>query len=149
MKIHRDKKGIGSYTNSGKSQGPEIKRVNPVSFEQELLHKRESELQLRMKEILRELDRIGGRLSRNLNINDLMLYKKMVKNFLQEATLRAYALNKERGRSRRGRTLLFTINVIDEEVDAIIDDFMNNKKEPVEILNAMDKIRGMLVDLMA
>jgi uncharacterized protein YaaR (DUF327 family) len=149
MKIDRDKKGIGSYISPGKSQIPEVKRVNPGSFEQELMHKRESELQLRMKEILKELDRIGGRLSRNLNINDLMLYKRMVKSFLQEATLRAYALNKERGRSRRGRTLLFTISVIDEEVNAMIDDFMNHKKEPVEILNAMDKIRGMLVDLIA
>jgi len=45
--------------------------------------------------------------------------------------------------------LLFTISVIDEEVNAMIDDFMNHKKEPVEILNAMDKIRGMLVDLIA
>jgi len=79
MKIDRDKKGIGSYISPGKSQIPEVKRVNPGSFEQELMHKRESELQLRMKEILKELDRIGGRLSRNLNINDLMLYKRMVK----------------------------------------------------------------------
>lgn len=149
MKIDRDKQGIGSYISPGKSQASEVKRKDPGSFEQELMHKRESELQMRMKEILKELDRIESRLSRNLNINDLMLYKRMVRNFLQEATLRAYALNKERGRSRRGRTLLLTINVIDEEVDAMIDDFMNNKKEPVDILNAMDKIRGMLVDLIA
>lgn len=149
MKIDRDKKGIGSYISPGKNQVPEVRRANPGSFEQELMHKRESEMQMRMKEILKELDRISGRLSRNLNINDLMLYKKMVKNFLKEAMLRAYALNKERGRSRRGRTLLLTISVIDEEVDAMIADFMNNKKEPVEVLNAMDKIRGMLVDLIA
>lgn len=149
MKIDRDKKGIGSYISPGKNLAPEVRRVSPGSFEQELMQKRESEMQMRMKEILKELDRISGRLSRNLNINDLMLYKKMVKNFLQEATLRAYALHKERGRSRRGRTLLLTISVIDEEVDAMIEDFMNNKKEPMEVLNAMDKIRGMLVDLIA
>lgn len=147
MKIDREKKGIGGYIPAGKSGGPEVKRASAASFEQELMNKREADQKFRMKELLQEIDRISQRLGRSLSINDLMLYKHMVKGFLQEATALAYAIKQERGRSRRGRTLLMTISVVDQEVETLIDDFVQNKKEPVEILNVLDKIRGMLVDL--
>ncbi|HWP98222.1 MAG TPA: YaaR family protein [Syntrophomonadaceae bacterium] len=147
MKIDREKKGISGYIPSGKSSGPEVKKASAANFEQELLNKRESDQRFRMKELLQEIDRISQRLGRSLNVNDLMLYKRMVKGFLQEATALTYAIKQERGRSRRGRTLLMTISVVDQEVETLIDDFVQKKKEPIEILKVLDKIRGMLVDL--
>lgn len=148
MKIDREKKDIGSYTSLGKSDLRGVKRSSGAAFEQELTQRREVESRFKMQEILKELDRLGEKLNRNLNINDLMLYKKMVKNFLKEATSQAYLLKQERGRNRRGRTMLTTIATIDSEVEELIDDFMKKKKEPLEVLTALDKIRGMLVDLM-
>lgn len=148
MKIDREKQDIGSYTSLGKSDLRGVKRGSGTAFEQELTQRREAETQLKMQEILKELDRLSEKLNRNLNINDLMLYKKMVKNFLKEATSQAYLLKQERGRNRRGRTMLTTITIINSEVEQLIDDFMKKKKEPLEVLSALDKIRGMLVDLM-
>ncbi len=149
MRIDREKKGVGNYLTTGRSSGQEVKPVGNVTFEQELMHKKESNMHLLMKELLQEIDKISQRLSRSLTVNDLMLYKRMVKSFLKEATSLAYTVRQERGRGRKGRTLLITIGVIDEEIDALVDDFVRNKTEPVEILSRMDKIRGMLVDLMA
>lgn len=151
MKIDREKKRIGPYVPSGKNTGTgmEVKKASTASFEQELLQQRESERKIRMQELLQEIDNLNKKLGRSLNINDLMLYKRLVKGFLQEATLLAYSVKQERVRSRRGRTLLMTISVVDREVDNLIDDFIKNKKEPMEILGVMDKIRGMLVDLIA
>ncbi|MEN6351633.1 MAG: YaaR family protein [Syntrophomonas sp.] len=148
MKIDREKKDIGGYTSLGKSDLRGIKRGSGAAFEQELTQRREVESQFKMQEILKELDRLSEKLNHNLNINDLMLYKKMVKNFLKEATSQAYLLKQERGRNRRGRTMLTTISTINLEVEQLIDDFMKKKKEPIEVLTALDKIRGMLVDLM-
>lgn len=149
MRIDREKKGVGKYLTPGRSTGQEIRPVSSTTFEQELTQKREANTHQLMKELLQEIDIITQRLSRSLTVNDLMLYKRTVKGFLKEATSLAYGIRQERGRSRRGRTLLITIGVIDKEVDALIDDFMKNKKDPVDILDRMDKIRGMLVDLMA
>lgn len=148
MKIDRNKKDIGSYHSLGKTGVHEVKRRAESSFDQELDYRKEEAANFKMQEMLDELDRISARLSKSLTINDLMLYKKMVKNFLKEASAQAYQLNLRRGRNRSGRTIMITVNTIDTEVDQLIREFMENKREAVEILEVLDKIRGMLVDLL-
>lgn len=148
MKIERSKKEVGNYATLGKTEMPEVKRVAETAFEQELAYRQEAAMQFRMQEILGQIEHINESLSKNININDLMRYKKLVRDFLKEATSEAYQLSKKRGRNRRGRTLLMTVNTIDAEVEKLINDFREKKTEPMEILEALDKIRGMLVDLM-
>ncbi|MDD2510548.1 MAG: YaaR family protein [Syntrophomonas sp.] len=148
MKIERGKKELRGFSLLGKADSREIKRGSGNSFEQELSQKREAESQLRMQEILKNLEKLEKQMKHNVNINDLMLYKKLIRDFLQEATAKVYFLQKERGRNRRGRTMLTTISIIDQEVEQLINNFVSKKKEAVEILTTLDKIRGMLVDLM-
>lgn len=148
MKIERDKKDLRNFGSLTKTSKREVRRVSESTFEQDLAQKQGIEYQVRMKEILQEIDQLSEKLNRNLNLNDLMIYKKMVKNFLQEAISQAYFLQQERGRSRRGRTMLVSIKTIDSEIEQLLDDFIRKKKEPVDVLITLDKIRGMLVDLM-
>ncbi|MBP8819647.1 MAG: YaaR family protein [Syntrophomonadaceae bacterium] len=149
MKIDRERDKISNFSAPGKRgvQGVQ-KSTASSSFEQELAQRRDAESQYRMQEILKDIDRLNDKLNRSLNVNDLMLYKKKVKQFLQEATARAYAVKQERGRNRRGRSLLISIATIDKEVELLIEDFIREPKEPVDVLATLDKIRGMLVDLM-
>lgn len=149
MKIDRERDKINSFGAPGKKGVQGVKKSTASSsFEQELAQRRDAESQYRMQEILKEIDRLNDKLNRSLNINDLMLYKKMVKQFLQEASARAYAVKQERGRNRRGRSLLISITTIDHEMEKLIEDFVRDPKEPVDVLATLDKIRGMLVDLM-
>ncbi|MDD2372885.1 MAG: YaaR family protein [Syntrophomonadaceae bacterium] len=149
MKIDRERDKINSFGAPGKKGVQGVKKSTASSsFEQELAQRRDAESQYRMQEILKEIDRLNDKLNRSLNINDLMLYKKMVKQFLQEASARAYAVKQERGRNRRGRSLLISITTIDHEMEKLIEDFVRDPKEPVDVLVTLDKIRGMLVDLM-
>lgn len=149
MKINRERDKVNSFSTPGRSGVQGVKRSTASSsFEQELAQRRDAESQYRMQEILKDIDRLNDKLNRSLNVNDLMLYKKKVKQFLQEATARAYAVKQERGRNRRGRSLLISIATIDSEVEQLIEDFIRERKEPVDVLVTLDKIRGMLVDLM-
>lgn len=148
MKIERDRDKLNNFAASGRTGVQGVKKSSASSFEQELVQRQQVEGNLRMQEILKEIDRLNDRLSRSLTLHDLMTYKKMVKRFLTEATARAYSIKQERGRNRRGRSLLISITTIDREVEQLIEDFVRNRKEPVEVLATLDKIRGMLVDLM-
>jgi len=148
MKIDRSKKELTSFTTLGKAGVPDVKKGIESSFEQELGHRQDEISQLKMRELLTEIDKLTQKLNRNINLNDLMLYKKLVRNFLQEASSEAYQVSKRRGRNRSGRTILVTVNTIDSEIDNLIKEFMDHKTEPMEILTALDKIRGMLLDLM-
>ena len=147
MKIDRERDKINSFGTLGKRGVQGVKKSTASSFEQELAQQRDAESQYRMQEILKEIDRLNDKLNRSLNVNDLMLYKKLVKQFLREATTRAYAVKQERGRNRRGRSLLISIATIDSEIEKLIEDFVRERKEPVDVLITLDKIRGMLVDL--
>jgi hypothetical protein len=148
VKIERSKKELNKYSSLGKAELPEVKRVTETAFEQELAYRQEAAMQFRIQEILGKIEKLSESLSKNININDLMRYKNLVRDFLREATSEAYQLNKKRGRNRRGRTLLMTVSTIDAEVEKLINDFREKKREPMEILETLDKIRGMLVDLM-
>ncbi len=148
MKIERERDKLNNFAAPGKAGLQGVKKGAASSFDQELAQRREADGQLRMQEILKEIDRLNEKLSRSLTVQDLMSYKKMVKRFLTDATARAYSVKQERGRNRRGRSLLISITTIDTEVEELIEDFVRNRKEPVEVLATLDKIRGMLVDLM-
>jgi len=99
---------------------------------------------------MKDIDRLAKRLVTNLNINDLMLYRRMIKDFMREATSRAYRVRQQRGGLRRhGRSVLVTIEEVDKEVEAMLDELVQSQGQGVDILETLDKIRGMLVDLMA
>lgn len=147
MKIDRERDRLNSFGLPGKKEVLGVKKSAASSFDQELTQRRDVESKYRMQELLKEIDRLNDKLNLTLSIQDLMLYKKMVKRFLQEATARAYVVRQERGRNRRGRSLLISITTIDSEVEQLIEDFVGERKEPVEVLATLDKIRGMLLDL--
>lgn len=148
MRIDRDGKGVERLRNALGSNVYEVKKTSPAQFEQELRQHQEAEIRQIMGAILQEVDRISERLRHRLTVHDLLLYKSRVKDFLKEAGSRAYLLKQDVGANRRGRTILITIKTIDAEVDNLLNEFMNKKQDAVDILAAIDKIRGLLVDLM-
>ena len=149
MKIDRDKRGLNNFSAVTRKNQVEVPRKESATFNDELYQRQEAEGRFRMQELLGEMDHLTERLNKSLTVNDLMLYKKLVKQFLQEATSKAYNLNQQSGRSRRGRSILITIKTVDQEMEQLLDDFIRQKSDPVEVLETLDKIRGMLIDLMA
>ncbi|HZK43103.1 MAG TPA: YaaR family protein [Syntrophomonadaceae bacterium] len=148
MKIDRDKKGLSSYSPLKKTNFPEIRGGEVSSFEKELDSKKEGQKQFIMQELLGEIDDVNYKLAQSLTINDLMKYKMLVKQFLKEASDQAFLLNQQRGRSRRGRSILLTIKTIDREVEEMLENFMRKQTNSTEVLEQLDKVRGMLIDLM-
>lgn len=147
MKIERDKGDLRNYTPTGKPLNQVMRKTGESPFDQEMNGRRDAECQFRMQELLKEIDQLNDRLNRNMTVNDLMKYKKLVKQFLQEAGARAYHIKQQRARNRRGRSILVSIQTVDREIEALVNDFIDKKKEPFELLITLDKIRGMLVDM--
>jgi len=150
LRIERNRKTSRDFnlpSNTG------IRGVQPASkgeFSQELLDKEQDFYQMRMQELLLKIDGISEKLSKNLNINDLIQYKQLVQSFLKEATASAYLVKEQRSFTRRGaRSVLISIETINREVEEVLHGFITKRKEPMEVLAALDKIRGMMVDLLA
>ncbi|KUG04969.1 hypothetical protein ASZ90_017619 [hydrocarbon metagenome] len=149
MRVERDKRLRSSFQSRDSQYLTDIKKSSAGSFDQELNQQSQRQIQERMNEILNQIDSLNKQLRNNLTISNLVLYSNLIKKFLKEASLRAYQLKQERGLNRRGRLMLITINKIDFEVEQMVNDFVDSQREPFEILAIIDKIRGMLVDLVA
>ncbi len=149
MRVERDKRLSNSYQSRGKPNLNDVRRGSDCTFEQDLNQQSHKQIQQRMNEILKQIDVLNKQLQNNLTISNLVLYSNLIKKLLKEASYRAYKLKQERGMNRRGRLMLLTISKIDMEVEQMLNEFVASQKEPFDILEVIDKIRGMLVDLIA
>ncbi len=147
MRVERDKRLRNSYQSRESKGLTDIRRGSEGTFDQDLTQQSQKQIQERMNEILKQIDLLNKQLKNNLTISNLVHYSNLIKKFLKEASLRAYQLKQERGLNRRGRLMLITISKIDMEVEQMVNDFVASQKEPFDILAVIDKIRGMLVDL--
>lgn len=150
LRIERNRKNPGNISLSEKKGIKEIQPSFRGEFSRDLVEKEDQYYSLRMQEILKKIDGISDRLARNLNLNDLITYKQLVQSFIKEATARAYAVNQERSFTRRGaRSILVSVEKLNREVEMLVTEFAARKNDPMEILATLDKIRGLLVDLLA
>lgn len=96
-----------------------------------------------------KIEKQGEKLSKSVNINDLKYYKKMISDFLQQALSESLAFEKESVSDRRGRRHIYSlVKKINKRVDELVKQVMEKEKNHIEILKAIDDIRGMLIDLM-
>lgn len=150
LRIERNRKNTGDFTLTGTKAIRGVKPSFSGQFSQELMEKEDQLYRSRMQEILGEIDSVSDQLARNLNLNDLIKFKQLVQSFLKEATAQAYLINQERSFTRRGaRSILVSIERVNLEVEEILSGFAARRSDPVEVLAALDKIRGLLVDLLA
>jgi uncharacterized protein YaaR (DUF327 family) len=147
MKIDREQRGT-DYLLPVSRTGAPVQRKAETLFEQELRYQQAQTGKLKMQGLLKEIDRVNALIARKLNLENLMLFKKLVKDFLGEATAQAYKIQKNKTKNRCGRAMLITIQTVSEELEQLMSDFMSETPDPVRILSSLDKIRGMLVDLM-
>lgn len=150
VRIEKGRRGVGDFKPVAERGTGRVDKTMPGAFEQDLLQKQESFSQGRMRELLRDIDKLAEKLGKSLTLVDLMTYRRVVKDFLKEATAQVYLLRQERGWTRRGaRSMLVTVQSIDAEIDELLRSFASQTAPPVDVLKTLDKIRGMLVDLLA
>ncbi|NLW43652.1 MAG: YaaR family protein [Syntrophomonadaceae bacterium] len=150
MRIDHHRKSTRNIDFPDKKDVRGVKPSMRGDFSRDLAEKEDQYYRSRMQEILKRIDTISDRLARNLSLEDLISYKKLVQSFLKEATARAYLVNQERSFTRRGaRSILVTVEKINHEVEELVNGFTTRRNDPMEILAALDKIRGLLVDLLA
>jgi uncharacterized protein YaaR (DUF327 family) len=147
MKIDREPRGT-EYLLPVSKAGLPVRRKAETQFDQELRYQQAQTGKMRMQELLGEIDRVNTVIARKLNLDNLMRFKKLVREFLGEATAQAYKIQKDKTKHRRGRAMLITIQTVNEELEQLLTAFMDDQPEPVDVLASLDKIRGMLVDLM-
>ncbi|GFN36737.1 YaaR family protein [Tepidimicrobium xylanilyticum] len=110
--------------------------------------------QERIREQLRILyDKIeiqSEKLRDKLFIEDLIEYKKLVKEFLDVTVNNSHVFYKENSLDRRGRHRVYSlVKKVDNELDELTKDFLNIEENRIKILKRLEDIKGLLLDILA
>lgn len=131
---------------------PEVTQTNQVNddaFKFTLMSQIEEEgLQERLSAMFEEITMQGKRISKHTDVRDMMKYRTLIKDFLNEIVNRSHKFSRENFLDRRGRHRVYgIIKLIDQNLDELAKELMQEEKDNLSILNKVDEIRGLLLDI--
>lgn len=90
----------------------------------------------------------GEKIGEKMHLNEIVKYKKLVREFLDVATKNSHKFSKQNFLDRKGRHRVYCIvKKVDRELEALTKDFLNQEVDRIDILGRLDDIRGMLLDI--
>ncbi|WP_018394652.1 YaaR family protein [Bacillus sp. 37MA] len=119
-----------------------------VSFTDVISNKRQNVALEKMTGMMKEIETQGEKLAEHRTIDDLRKYKKMVKEFMEEAVNSGLQLEEQRGFNRRGRTKVYKIvKEVDSRLTQLANEVINKEKSHLDILNKVGEIQGLLINI--
>ncbi|WP_051263239.1 YaaR family protein [Tuberibacillus calidus] len=97
--------------------------------------------------LVAEIDEQGRRLAKSRTVRDLQIYKRLIKDFLQKAVSYGLALSESHSFYDPGQPVQIVVKQIDERLLALTDDVLKAGTESIDILAALDEIKGLLINL--
>lgn len=143
-----DKIGSNAIQNTGKVQNIQNKTVNET-FRSKLEEIQQESIREELRILYDKIETITAKLKDKLFIEDLLEYKRAVKEFLNITVNNSHIFYKENSLDRRGRHRVYSlVKKVDNELDELTKDFLNIEGNRIRILKRLDDIRGMLIDIL-
>lgn len=128
---------------------PMAKPAHSASFMDVMVQQDAQRSQEQLQTKLQDIHRQGDRLAKNMTVRELMLYRQMVKSFLEDTIKRGVGLKEVRGFDRRGRVKRYKLlDEIDATLVSMAEELLETEEGRIELLNKIGEIRGILINLM-
>ena len=143
MEVHRVSK-----TGVNKIEKKESIPAESISFTEVMGKKREEVLYAKMTKMMQDIEDQGKILSTSQTVEDLKKYKKLVKEFLDDAVNNGLKLEEQRGFNRRGRTKVYKIvKEVDSKLIDLTNAVLDKEKNGLNILNLVGEIKGLIINM--
>ena len=102
-----------------------------------------------LKLLYDKIETQSSKLQDKLFIEDLVEYKKLVKEFLGITVNNSHVFYKENSLDRRGRHRVYSlVKKVDNELDELTKDFLGLENNRIKIRKRLEEIKGMLLDIL-
>jgi len=103
----------------------------------------------RLNKMREDIEEQAARLSDRVDVREFEKYRRLIREFLDEIVSNGYTFSREDAYASRGRhRYIATVQVIDRRLDEMAKEVMKEQSDQIEVLNAIDDIRGLLLDMM-
>jgi uncharacterized protein len=125
------------------------KTLQPRNFSDIMGGQEQERTQEELQQKLQDIHNQGERLAKSMTVRELMMYRQMVKKFLEDTVRRGIGLKETKGWDRRGRTKRYKLlEEIDEALVSMAEDLLSSEEGRIDLLNCVGEIRGMLINLL-
>lgn len=125
------------------------KKAVADTFKTKLNDLEQEEIRVELKNLYDKIEIQNSKLQDSLFIEDLISYKKLVKDFLNIAVNNSHVFFKKNSLDRRGRHRIFSlVKKVDLELDELTRDFIDIETNRIKILKKLDSISGILLDIL-
>lgn len=102
----------------------------------------------RLNELLQNINDQGERVAKTRDMREVLRYKSMISEFLNEVTRGAHTFERQNFLDRRGRHRMYGIvKKVNGKLDELTQEVLKTEKDNIKILKKVEDIRGMLIDL--
>lgn len=137
----------------GKSNLNKVKQAKQdpkasVSFHEIMDKGREQKTYDKLTRLMEQIEDQGKILSDSRTVEDLRKYKKLVKEFMDDAVNHGLNLEERRGFNRRGRTKVYKIvREVDKKLIDLTNTVLDKEKKGLQVLDMVGEIKGLLINL--
>lgn len=108
----------------------------------------EQELRASLSLMMDDITQQGNKLGKRLDIRDMKMYRKMIKEFMNEIASHSHAFSRENFLDKKGRHRVYgMVKLVDAALDELAEELMQEEKDHISILSKIGEIRGLLLDL--
>ncbi|MDQ0205639.1 YaaR family protein [Alkalicoccobacillus murimartini] len=125
--------------------------IQPSTSFSEVINKQRSDKAMeQLTKLMQQVEDQGKVLSESRTVDELRKYKKLVKDFMEDAVAHGLSLEERRGFNRRGRTKIYKlVQEVDSKLIDLTNDVLNKEKNSLDILQKVGEIKGLLVNIYA
>lgn len=119
------------------------------TFKLKLDELEQDQIRVELKNLYDKIESQSSKLSDKMFIDDLINYKKLVKEFLNITVNNSHVFFKENSLDRRGRHRVYSlVKKVDQELDELTQEFLDMENKRINILKRLNDIQGILMDIM-
>lgn len=132
----------------GKVQSKEEVAKDSIQFQSVMDKKRNETTFDRLTKKVAEIETQGKKLADTHSVENLRKYKKMVKDFMEDAIKNGLELTEHRGFNQRGSTKVYKlVKEVDKKLIDLTNEVLDKEKKGLDILNVVGEIKGLLINM--
>lgn len=122
--------------------------ANEASFSSLLSDKRDEADREKLDRMMEKIKEKGEELVDSRSLDILVNYKKMVREFVEQASSYAFQIVDRKGLSRIGRSkILKVVSQVDEALVKLTEEFIKEERNKLNLLQKIGQLGGLLTDI--